>query len=183
MSLPYVWYELAHPLSLSCNNLPPNFPQLFSKLSPTPLCNGQQVCCPSLYITGMSDPCPDFSSFAISSTSSVQWSSSISHKNKWPATAKVHQDSTAKLSNAIDDDEEDKVDHDDEESEEDEDDGKEDNDGSVKVQAALANTATAKKQKEKTAKEAEEWVAKEAEKSMEGEEVRWQPKGMKKVNW
>ncbi|KAK0437489.1 hypothetical protein EV421DRAFT_1738956 [Armillaria borealis] len=99
-------------------------------------------------------------------------SSSTSHKNKQLATAKAHQDSTVKLSNTIDDDEEDEADNDDEEDEEDKDDdnGDEDNDESVKVQAALANAATAKKCKEKAAKEAEERVAKEAEKSMEQEE-------------
>ncbi|PBK83214.1 hypothetical protein ARMGADRAFT_1038015 [Armillaria gallica] len=85
-------------------------------------------------------------------------SSSTSHKNKQPATAKANQASSAKPSNMIDDDEEDEADNDGEECEEDdyEEDDDEEEDESVKVQAALANAATAKKWKEKTAKEAKE---------------------------
>ncbi|KAK0229521.1 hypothetical protein EDD85DRAFT_794006 [Armillaria nabsnona] len=101
-------------------------------------------------------------------THSSKSSSSISHKNKC----------TAKLSDAIDVDEEDEADNDGEECKEDDyEEDDDDEDESVKVQAALANAATANKQKEKTAKEAEKRAVKEAKERMEWEESEMAAKG------
>ncbi|PBK84051.1 hypothetical protein ARMGADRAFT_1037410 [Armillaria gallica] len=111
---------------------------------------------------------------------SSKTSGSTSQKNKQAATVRVNKASTAKWSKVTDDHNEDEEDKNNEEGNDDD-----NKDESAKVQAALANAATVKKQKkmvareagEVAAREAEETVAREAEEMVEQEESKMEDNG------